>query len=208
MSLKKQIQENKHLSEIIMKIWNDYSNQQSEIILTETNKKEFLFVNIFYVSLEYYKSIICLIDNGHYNTAYAMIRVLFESVVRGYYIGDCLDEKKQDELLAGKDKDIFPSMKEICCLIDKKLNIHYFKKAHKFAWKSMNGYTHTGFIQIRSVINDKTSEIGSISFSSDDIINTLKISNELMTIFSSKFCKITRCENFEIINKSSKILNT
>lgn len=56
----------------------------------------------FDVALEHQKAIILLITNKLYGSAFALIRVLFESYVRGLWLNYCANDKEINEFKKGK----------------------------------------------------------------------------------------------------------
>ena len=66
-------------------------------------KKNNLLMALFDISLEHAKSILILIENGKFGSAYALARPLVESFLRGAWIQNCATDAEVTRL-SDKDK--------------------------------------------------------------------------------------------------------
>lgn len=183
--IEQQIEENYTLQ-------NEIEQILISIIIRDDNKRDILLVGFFRTALCHYQAITVLIEQGLYHSALALIRVLFDSIIRGLYMYNTFDEEKIEKLYHSEnweDKDFFKSKTKIMCEeVDKKYGELYgklsFEKTRKKIYSSMCDYTHTGFEQIARNFNNMKSTIEP-NFSEDLIIATLIDSNILINVFSA-----------------------
>lgn len=162
------------------------------IKIEEENKRDILFIGFFSTALSHYQSITVLIEEGLDHSALALMRVLFENIVRGLYMYNEFDNEKVKKLYQSKnwdDKQFFKIQMSIMCeTIDREYGNKYgeisFKKTKEKVFSSMCDYTHTGASQITRSFNDLTLAIEP-SFSDELILSVLTDSNILMNVFSA-----------------------
>ena len=99
---------------------------------------------------EHHRSIVLLVANRLYGSAFALVRPAYETLVRGLWIWQCATEEQIQKII-DKD-DIGLSLSELLSDIEEKEEPKYLgqvvnevKKRH---WRSFNSLTHTGFHQI------------------------------------------------------------
>jgi hypothetical protein len=118
----------------------------SRVYLNEDRGK--LFMLYLHTSLEYHRSILLLIGKNLHGSAFALQRVLYDSVLRGLWLGYCAADA---DIISYFDNDFeFLSAKTIAQAVDQKLEIDgHFQEIHTSGFYSaMCGYTHTGDFQI------------------------------------------------------------
>lgn len=179
MNKEKQIKENYALLREIKAI-------NISIKIEEENKRDILLIGFFSTALCHYQSITVLIEKGLYHSALALVRVVFENIVRGLYMYNEFDSKKVDKLYKSEDwddKQFFKGkMNMMCESVDKHYGKKYgkisFKKTKEKVYSSMCDYTHTGASQITRSLNIEP------NFSDELILSVLTDSNILITVFS------------------------
>ena len=105
-------------------------------------------VSCFDIVHEHYRSIVLLVANCLYGSAFALVRSIYETFVRGVWIWECATEEQIQKIMK-KDK-IDPSLKCLISDIEKKGKnwgqaLNGIREKH---WSSFNSFTHTGFQQI------------------------------------------------------------
>jgi hypothetical protein len=159
-----------------------------------------LFMLFLHASLEYHRSISLLIDKRLYGSAFAMQRVLYESVLRGLWIGYGASDYKVDSFISNKHFD-FPEPNKMAKALDNVLEIgYYFKRIHETDYyKAMCGYTHTGDLQISRRFKDD-----SITWNYDDaeILEQIHNSNCLILMYMRFYI-----EYFKYIDDTTPFLN-
>jgi len=107
------------------------------------SEKNNLFMALFDISLEHAKSILILIENGKFGSAYALARPLVESFIRGAWIQNCATDTEVTRL-SEKDK----INKDFSVLIDEVEGTtgwpNFFSWVKDNLYKNMNSYTHGG----------------------------------------------------------------
>lgn len=170
------------------------------------DKRNHLFVGYYKTALSHFYAIEILTKNKVYNSSFSLMRSLFESLVRGVYLRDCLAVDKIDKLYDGDDNKIFPNMTTMVTKIDELHDLDYFTSRKNAAWGMMNDYTHTGANQISRNFNDDTGEIAP-NFSDEEVSASLTICNELITTFTNLFCgTFAQNEDYNICEKDCQAI--
>jgi len=100
------------------------------------------------MAIEHQKSIILLIANKLYGSAFSLIRIQFEAYIRGVWFKYCADEREIEKYKNNKlDKKIGELIEDI------EKNAEGYEggtlsKAKADGLKAMNSFTHTGFSQV------------------------------------------------------------
>ncbi|MFZ6756013.1 DUF6988 family protein [Undibacterium sp. Ji50W] len=110
-------------------------------------KRPRLATLLFDIAYEHFKAIVTLINHDMPSSAAALIRVIYETYLRGLWLAHCATDKQVSEFL--KDK-LELKMSEMIAEIEKvdEFNSGEFSKIHKKYWGMMNSYTHSGMFQI------------------------------------------------------------
>ena len=112
-----------------------------------TDERSMLVVGCFDVSIEHQAAVALLFSSGLYGSMFALLRVLTESLIRGLWLLHCatdveLSQFKKDRI----DKDFGALINEVEVSIG--VTTPILSNLKTTAWKAMNGFTHTGFIQV------------------------------------------------------------
>ena len=98
---------------------------------------------------EHHRSIVLLVANCLYGSAFALVRPTYETFVRGLWIWQCATEEQMQKII---EKDKMGGLYTLVSDIEKLKNTEYLgqvlneiKKRHG---ESFNSFTHTGFHQI------------------------------------------------------------
>lgn len=194
-----EIQKNHQLLEKIDKLLHDFE-------IMSDDKRGNLFVGYYKTALSHFYAIEILTKEKIYNSSFALLRSLFESLVRGTYLRDCLSCEKIEKLHSGDDNNIFPNMANMVSKIDEVHDLNYFCSRKDATWKMMNDYTHTGVNQLSRNFNDETEEIEP-NFSDEEICASLQISHELITTFTNLFCgSFARYESYNIKEENCRAI--
>lgn len=111
------------------------------------DERSMIAAGCFDVALEHQAAIASLYASGHYGSMLAMLRILSESLVRGLWLLHCAAEPELAKYKKGNLKKEFGELvTEFETHIDTPQGVlSGFKRS---AWKAMNGFTHTGFVQV------------------------------------------------------------
>lgn len=118
---------------------------------------------LYDVSLEHAKAICALFENHHYPTAFATIRVLFETFIRASWVLYCASDQevqtfiKKDKIeVKGKGQIYFGDM--IKAVEKEKDWPDTLSDIKKRSWNALNSYTHGGQFQVTRRYNGVTIE--------------------------------------------------
>ncbi len=112
-----------------------------------TDERSMIAVGCFDVAIEHQAAIALLGSAALYGSAFALLRVLAESLVRGMWLRFCATEAELAAFKKGKlDKKFATLIAEVEAAIDTPNGVlSAFKTS---AWSALNGFTHTGFHQV------------------------------------------------------------
>jgi len=162
----------------------------TKIEISDGEQRKMLLVGFVRNALTHYMSINLLIENKLYNSAFALVRVLFEGVVRGRYMYHIFDDTAISKMYASKDwGKIFGYFGDMCQTLDTYYSEDFFVKTKDLAWDMMNDYTHTGVNQIAHNFNEAQSKIEA-DFSEALICDTLKSNFEVFKTFVILFLEV------------------
>lgn len=176
----------------------------SNFTVNNNDEKCILLIAYLKIASSHLLAITNLIENENYNSAFSLMRSLFESAVRGIYIAHCASNTDIKKLFGNNDKYVFPQYFETMAKrIDLKLGENTFTTIKKRLWNMMNDYTHAGINQIARNINEDTEEIA-LSYSEDEILASLSISNSILSLFINLSCQIFINGNYGITHENCK----
>jgi hypothetical protein len=140
-----------------------------------TDDRTMIAIGCFDVAIEHQAAIAVLSNSALYGSAFSLLRVLAESLVRGLWLYSCATESELFRFQRGKlDKSFQTLINEYEEYIETPEGIlSNFKKT---AWNSLNGFTHTGFHQVsrrHEQIKDRTP----ITFT--DLLKTINILSDM-----------------------------
>ena len=143
-------------------------------LIEDAHSRSRLAVSCFYVALEHQRAIVLLISHNLHGSAMALVRILFDTYIRGLWLFRCASAddldyfKKEDDLkkkIEGLIKDI-----EECSGDDEKI----LSMIKSNAWSAMCSYTHTGMSQLSRYNSSQAIEQ---NFKEDEIIEALNFAN-------------------------------
>ncbi len=112
-----------------------------------SDERTMLAVGCFDVTIEHQAAIALLVNASLHGAAFALLRVLTESLVRGLWLLHCATEAEFAAFKRGKlDKSFAQLIAEFEDKIDTPNGVLSNFKAT--AWGPLNGFTHTGFHQV------------------------------------------------------------
>ncbi len=158
-----------------------------KIRVEDSNKREMLLFGFFNNTRIHFYSMILLIKNKLYNSAFALVRVFFENIIKARYVYMFFEDAKIEKIYEKNNWDsIFnkePNLGEMCEGIDCILESSFHTTIKNNAYKLMNDFTHSGAYQISSNFNVEDGLVEH-SFEEELIKDTLKGNFELMKTFS------------------------
>ncbi len=180
-----------------------------QIDVNGDNKRHILFAGLFRVSLTHYHAINTLIEKRIYTSALALVRVLFDSVVRSLYLYYKFNDEDIDKTYEGEA--YFPKTDVMCKKLDKVAEISFFEDIRDRVYFSMCDYTHTGAMQITQNLHESASTIES-NFSDKLILDTLEGIEALVKVLALHYFEALGLEEQKItkeeIDMFLKYINT
>lgn len=132
--------EHKKLEDVIA--WIDASTKGLAI---EASDRQMLASGCYDAALEYQAAICVLAAHSLHGSSLALLRVLYEAVVRGLWLGACATDADLERFKRGKlEKKITVLIQEV----EAKIGSGVISQFHGTAWKALNGFTHTGMYQV------------------------------------------------------------
>jgi hypothetical protein len=111
------------------------------------DERSLLAAGCFDVAIEHQAAIAVLSSSELYGSMLALLRVLSESLVRGLWLLHCATDAELQKFKKGRiDKTFGDLVTDFEATIGTPSGVLSGFKAT--AWKAMNGFTHTGFIQV------------------------------------------------------------
>lgn len=99
------------------------------------------------VALEHHKAVVLLIKYHLYGSAFAMVRPLFESYVRGVWLHRCASDSDINRFTADKlDSSFIKLIQDVEKLPG--FDCGTLSSVKSAAWKAMHSYIHCGLLQV------------------------------------------------------------
>lgn len=152
------------------------------------DRKQQIASGCFDVAIEHQAAIALLCDARLFGSAHAMLRVLVESVIRGLWILHCASDVEVDRFEKGKiDKEFGELIAEIETAVGAYQPTLSMMKRN--AWKAMNDFTHTGFIQVTRRHGD--GKLGP-NYPEEDVIKCINATGALGLIASAQLSAMAK----------------
>ena len=111
------------------------------------DERSMLAAGCFDIALEHQAAIALLFSSGLYGSMLSLLRILTESLVRGLWLLHCATGTELSRFKNGRvDKNFGELVTEVEAKIGATTGT--LSNLQTNAWKAMNGFTHTGFIQV------------------------------------------------------------
>jgi hypothetical protein len=125
----------------------DWIDENTAGLAFPADDRTMLSIGCFDVAIEHQAAITLLTSAAIYGSAFALLRVLTESVVRGLWLHACATDAELAKFKRGKlDKPFATLIEEYELKIGTPSGVLSNFKAT--AWDAFNGFTHTGFHQV------------------------------------------------------------
>ena len=134
--------EHAELQELVL--WID---EHSSSIELPSDERSMLAIGCLDMALEHQAAIALMHAAELYGSALAVVRLETEALVRGLWLLHCADENDIERFKNGKVKQEF---QELIDAFETKIGqpSGVLSGLKQRAWKAMNGFTHTGFLQV------------------------------------------------------------
>ncbi len=123
-------------------------------------------------AIEHHFAICCLLKSKVNGSAFALVRLIFESYVRGVWLKNCATESQLQKFETDKLKLQFWELLEAIESLEG-FRSGMLSRLKEQAWTAMNSYTHTGFQQASRRFGKELIEP---TYTDAEVIEALKIS--------------------------------
>lgn len=142
------------------------------------------------LALEHQKSIVFLVTNRFYGSAFSLVRLTFEAFVRGVWLYRCATESDLERF----KRDTFK--KEFGVLVADVEQLEDFSDgvlswAKERSWTAMNSFTHCGFHQ---VVRRNTEESIEPDYSEDEVVEALNFSTAIGLLTALQIARLANDE--------------
>lgn len=158
----------------------------TSIKISDNNQRAMLFAAFLQDALSHFCAMNILTEKGLYNSAFALVRVFFDTIVRGQYMAYILKDVDINTICAQPEEWQFPKTEKMCKGLDTCFKINIFDKIRKQNYGMMCDYTHIGYNQIARHFNEEKCTIES-NFDTALIVDTLKGNHTLLELFVKNF---------------------
>jgi hypothetical protein len=124
-----------------------WMSQNIDGMAIPADQRSRLAAGCLHLMLEHHDGIILLIDHGAYGSAFALLRLAFESYVRGVWLSQCATE---EELEAFKKEKLGKSFGSLIKELEQRpgFSSGVLSIAKQQSWGFLNSLTHSGFAQV------------------------------------------------------------
>lgn len=168
------------------------------IEIDSNNYRIMLFSGFLQEAISHFYAINYLIEIKLYNSAFALIRIFFDTLIRGQYIVYIIDNNTLNEMYLDSKDWKLPKINDMCLQLDTLFRENIFNEIRLSSYGAMCDYTHIGQMQIARHFNELTALIKP-NFEESLILDTLEGSYTLMELFA---------KNYIAFMKASKLLDS
>jgi|SRR3990172_1115412 len=150
-------------------------DKQIDGLEVKADDRSRLAASLLDMAHEHHKAIVLLIVHKLTGSAFALIRLLFESYIRGVWLHR---SASQVEIAAFKAEKLDKKFKDLVSAVETLDGFEsgVLSDTQKRSWKALNSFTHGGFAQAVRRITEKTIEA---NYDTDEIIEALRFSRAL-----------------------------
>lgn len=112
-----------------------------------SDKRTRVAAGCFDTVLEHQTAISILFENQLYGSAFALARSVFEAYVRGIWVNKCATDAEISKFLKGRLDHTFQKLIDEIEKLDE-YSVGVISQAKKAGWSALNGFTHTGSVQV------------------------------------------------------------
>lgn len=143
------------------------------------------------LALDHHTAIILLFRNRLYGSGLALVRPVFEAMLRAHWVVGCANDAEVDQVAEDADFDIMsrvdPNRIDAAFQAD-----GFFRQAKTDAWKAMNAYTHSGLPQlVRQFSGTKIAA----SYSEQDVLEGLRAATASVLLLGYLLAKLMARNN-------------
>jgi hypothetical protein len=165
--------------------WISSKLNETTIIASLRNR---VVASCFAVTLDHSDAVLALLGRSPkiYSTAFALMRLVFESCTRGLWLMYCATELEIEKFSNGNLE--LPKMKKIIEAVEGAVNFDakLLSTAHTSEWNHLCDYTHTGTLQVQ-----RWNKIDSIepSYSDEEVIEVIRFTRAYSLLAAVSFAE-------------------
>jgi hypothetical protein len=152
------------------------------------DRKTALTLAYLNLSLDHHRAIVLLMRNWHHGSALALVRCVFEAMLRAHWVVACATPAQVDQV-AENDDFKFPKAEDIARAVDQALQAEgFFQEAKNTAWKVLNSYTHSGLRQLARQFSEGRVET---DYDDQDLVEALDAATASLVLLGHLLAKST-----------------
>jgi hypothetical protein len=129
--------------EMVSNVCDSLNEMFGGLKLTVDGRRD-LAVAALHVAIEHFKAIVNLTEDGLLGSAAALVRLEYESVLRGIWLA----KAATDDQVAAYEKDDVPLVVNMVEAIDKLDGGNHWMTLHKPGYRALSGLSHSGIGQL------------------------------------------------------------
>jgi hypothetical protein len=161
-------------------------DRQTDGVALNANRRTLLAAGCLDMAVEHQKAITLLIENKLSGSALSLVRLLFESYIRGLWLKYCATDSDLERF--SQDKDI-GKFSDILAAVEQ--NEGYksgiLSQAKLRSWQTMNSFTHTGISQVSRRHSEGYVEA---NYSDDELIEAIQFSCAIGWLVAIAICDL------------------
>lgn len=165
------------------------------------SQRERLALACFDIAIEHHASIVLLVQSQLYGSAFALLRVEFEALVRGMWLRHAASPHDIELFLKDKVnlsfKELIGSIEETSSFKHEMMSV--IKEAH---WSIFNSFTHTGVEALKRRIGAKTT--GFDNYNEDDVCKGLRMAGLMAGFAAVELAEI--CQDQSLLSALTDIM--
>ncbi|UTY56054.1 hypothetical protein [Massilia sp. erpn] len=162
-------------------------DQQTAGVTLPADDRTLLVVGCLDVAIEHQAAFALLARNELHGSAFALLRVLMESLVRALWLHRCATDDDIAKFKRGKlDKQFGTLIEEFEAFIQTPEGV--LSSLKKSAWTALNGFTHTGFHQVSR--RHKPGRVEG-SYADEEIANAIGVAGALGLVAAGELISLS-----------------
>jgi len=134
----------------------DYIEDQLICLKIKTNQENIkVAATLFVVAIDHAQGVKFLLQSKAYPSAFALLRIIFETYIRGMWIERCANKFQlnnfvdNDKIVTKKNKKLI--FGDMALEVEKEHQFsEYFSEIKNYTWAGLNSLTHSGRIQLHN----------------------------------------------------------
>jgi hypothetical protein len=147
--------------------WLDEKLNGLSLVASERTK---LSAAAFDIAHEHHKAIVLLIHNKLPGSAFALVRPLLESYLRGEWILHCASDQDIAKIIRDERRVTFEQLVNDIEALEG-FRVGALSRLKGRTWNTLNSYTHSGFMQL---VRRLTSETIEANYDDDELVEVLR----------------------------------